>query len=187
MRRGSAALAAVVVAVGVGVAGCSDEEPGRSEAVAETAAETAATGGDGTLTEANGRVIKDWGDPRERRESVAAFKAMTTAFREGRMDDACRYISDFALSQFQPGGIAAEAPCSAKLRAFARVVERKGGPPTVRIIAVRSYQLVSGVWVENERGRRIRVPLNKLDAGEGWKLELGVFPDPEILAARIRG
>ncbi len=182
-------LAAVLVAV-AGVVGCSDEEPGEPAAGAAPAtATTEATVSsneevDGRLTTTDGKVIKAWGDPAEQRESVAAFKAMTTAFRDGRMEDACRHVSDFALGQFKPGGLPAEAPCPAKLRAFARVVERNGGPPTVRILWVRSYSGVSGVWVENERGRRIRVPLNNPD-GEGWKLELGVFPDPEILGARI--
>jgi hypothetical protein len=190
-KRRGVVLAAVVLVAAVGFVGCADDEPREPAAVAPATATTDTPAPsneevDGKLTTTDGRVIRAWGDPAEQRASIAAFKAMTTAFRDGRMEDACRYVTDFALSQFEPGGISGEAPCPAKLRALARVVERDGGPPTVRILWVRAYTSLSGVWVEDERGRRIRVPLNNLD-GDGWQLELGVFPDPEILAARIAG
>lgn len=188
-------LAAVLVAA-AGVVGCSDEEsrePAAAVAPTTAATPTATTDAtvasdeevDGRLTTTDGKVITSWGDPAEQRKSIAAFKAMTSAFRDGRMEDACGYVSDFGLGQFKPGGVAAEAPCPAKLRAFARVVERNGGPPTVRILWVRSYSGISGVWVENDRGRRLRVPLSKLDGDDNWRIELGMFTHPEMLAARI--
>lgn len=198
-KRRGLALAVVLVGLAAGMVGCSDEEPREPAAAVAPAGSTTATASttatdapapsneevDGRLTTTDGKVITSWGDPAEQRKSIAAFKAMTSAFRDGRMEDACGYVSAFGLGQFKPGGISADAPCPAKLRAFARIVERNGGGPTVRILWVRSYSGISGVWVENDRGRRIRVALSKLDGDDNWRLELGVFPNPEILAARI--
>lgn len=194
VRAGASGRAAVVAIAALALwPGCADDE----DAGPATAGSAAATPADaapptepesGELTSETGEVIRDWGPEQERVDAVVAVRALLDDFRAGRMDAACRRVSEFAMPGFAPAGTAEDASCAAKLTAYAPVLARRGPPERLRLLWVRSYTATAGVWVEAEDGERFRVPLSGWEGdGGGWRLELGTFHRPETLYARLEG
>ena len=144
-----------------------------------------ARGGDGTITGPSGRVIRNWGDRRERLRTLATFRGIVADFRAGRMAAACEHVSDFSLESF-PDGAGPGPTCPQRMRLLARRLERRGARSRpLRLLWVRSYAMVSGIWVEDHLGIRFRVPF--LRHGDDWRLEVGVFTRPDVLAAELVG
>jgi hypothetical protein len=198
-RRSGAIVALVLAGAAVG---CGDDEPQRTagdgpatSARAAGASDAKAPGkvggaspdprpresADGTLTTADGEVIRDWGPERDRKLIVARFARMQRSFRAGRMAAVCANVTDFGLAQFTPGRTGFDTPCPAKLRTFATELERRAAPPVrLRVLWVRSYPLVASVWVEDPAGKRIRVGFTDVD-GAGMKLELATSDRARLL------
>lgn len=130
---------------------------------------------------------RDWGPKRDRTRIVAVFAGMQRDFRAGRMGSVCAHVLQFAIEQFTPGNTAPDAPCPAKLRAFAAALQRRGVQPVrLRLLSARAYPLVTSIWVEAPDGRRIRVPFGDYDQ-TGMKFELGSFGYPETLYGSLAG
>jgi hypothetical protein len=182
-----AVTAAVVAAVATGCGSDGDDgsNPSRSKvetSSASTTAEAARTTGDGTLRGDGGKVVRAWGPRDENRRVVVLLRQMQREFRAGRMAAVCEHIDPFLLEQFEPGVSEPHSKCSAKMTTYARELEAQGKAPLrAELLWVRSYGWEAGVWIEVPGGERLRVPFKDLD-GTGWKLTLGAFPRPELLA-----
>lgn len=202
-RPVAACVAAVVLAVAFGAAGCGDEDPrgaaaDRPEASAASDRDSIAAAReadeqpppenpDGTLRGDDRKVVRDWGAARDRKPVVASFVRMQRDFRAGRMAAVCAGISDFGVEQFRPGDTDFYTPCPAKMRAFAAELRRDGVEPVrLRILWVRYYPIVASIWVEDPKGERVRVPFTDLD-GSGMRFEIGVFDRPEMLYGHLAG
>lgn len=142
---------------------------------------------DGTLTTSDGKVIRDWGEERDRKRLVARFAKLQRDFRGGRMKAACANVTDFGLAQFTPGRTGFETPCPAKLRAFAAELERRGVEPVrLRVLWGRTYELIASIWVEDPKGERMRLGFTDAEGGH-MKFELGVIAWPEVLHGYLIG
>jgi hypothetical protein len=128
----------------------------------------------GTLVKKNGTEIRGWGEARLRRYLAALFARMQYDFRTGDMASVCKHIDPTLLTGFPQNGSIPNAPCEKKLSEYARwLEEREFESRPLRLLWVRAYfGVAAGVWVEDFRGRRFRVPF--IDKGNGeWRLEIG--------------
>jgi hypothetical protein len=137
----------------------------------------------GVLVVPNGAPIRGWGDPRVRRYVALLFAWMQYEFVNGRMAAVCEHIDPSSDIPFD--GITSDAPCPRQLHALTRRLERSGfkGRP-LRFLWVRAYPGVAGIWVEDAKGLRRRVPFVQRGRG-GWLLELRHL-QPEMLAMPLR-
>jgi hypothetical protein len=141
---------------------------------------------DGRLTTTTGEVITNFGSRRAGRQAVRGLVQLQRDFRSGRMTAACTRISDFMLSQFTPAGTKPDTPCPAKLEAYAGQLAERGTPAArLRLLWVRSYTGEAGIWVDDERGRRLRIPFSSSTGHGNWQLDLGSFEEPAVLAATL--
>jgi hypothetical protein len=135
----------------------------------------------GALPGPDGSVTRSWGDEGVRRQVIAIFAEMQDDFRAGDMAAVCEHVDPFLLSQFAAGSAGPDARCERRLAAYKRSLQ--GGsaqPKALRLLWTRAYTTVTGIWVEDPRGKRFRVPFKNLGDGK-WLLELGSFPRPDSL------
>ncbi|NLT07393.1 MAG: hypothetical protein GXY03_13940 [Solirubrobacterales bacterium] len=186
MRIGAPSTAIALAVAAAAFAGCGGGPSDDAGPQARTAAAAPTrTAEEGELMGSDGKVVREFGDPADNRRAVDMLERLQRDFRAGRMAAACGHIQDFMLSQFEPGGSESDSPCADKLGEYARVTRLRDRPPKpIELLWVRSYGWEAGVWVEDESGARIRVPFHDRD-GEGWKLELGSFGNPEVLGGRL--
>jgi hypothetical protein len=172
---------AIAIALGGCGAGSDDEEPAEARSPVPEEAKTV----DERFDVAGSKGARAWGDGQDNRKAVAVLREMQENFRAERMGAVCKHVDEFMLSQFDPGSSQRSSPCPDKLEAFARVLDRRGGAgDPIKLLWVRSYGWEAGVWVESSAGKRIRVPFKS--AGDAdWKLELGSFGNPEVLASTL--
>ncbi len=142
----------------------------------------------GMLVESNGEVARALGDERVNRRVVATLRRIQHAFRARDTATVCAHMDDFMFDQFRPGRTGEHTPCRAKMAEFARVLERRRRKPAeLKLLWVRSYGQIAGIWVERANGKRFRVPFNSMDVAGRWDLEFGSFPAPQTLNARLVG
>lgn len=205
--RMSALVVALFFALGVSACGADSEGDAKPKPTAQQQGDTAqskaggsenvgdstkrASAGRGTLTRADGTTIREWGDRRDNRRVVAIFTRMLDAFRAGDVARVCHNVDAFFLEQFTPGRSKPYSPCETKMTEFAESLERRRREPAeLELLWVRSYGWVAGIWVEDRRGKRFRIPFTTLaDGGSGgdgrWLMELGSYPYPEMLNATL--
>lgn len=139
---------------------------------------------EGMLVTADGGKIRGWGDRRVRRYVAARFARMQYDFMTGDMASVCKYVGT-SLSTLVTG-LPVGAPCEKILRVYAGQLEKRGFKPRpLRFLWVRTYPGVAGIWVENSRGRRLRVPFMEMGNGD-WKLHLRVLFPSETLAMPLQ-
>lgn len=130
----------------------------------------------GMLIGKDGTRIRNWGEPGVRRRVVANFAAIQDNFRAGDLRAACRYVYDASFGSV--------GWCPGELRRLAGTLHRRMGPPgNLRVLWVRAYPGVAGLWVESPRGQRLRIQFRP-DGGD-WRLELGLLHEKETLAMRL--
>jgi hypothetical protein len=210
--RGVFAMTLVVVALGGATSGCGGDDDGNDDGRAigleAAAAKTppavpappppirkaspkwsTADWGDGMransagmLVKPDGGEIRGWGDRRVRRYVTALFARMQYDFLTGDMAAVCKHV-DPSLSSIPFSG---DRPCRPMLRTYARQLERqKFEPSFLRFLWVRTYPGVAGIWVEDRRGERFRVPFGQQDNG-AWGLELRELAPTEALAMPLQ-
>lgn len=174
MHRRARGLASValLVAIATGALACSgSDDPDRAEA-------------DGKRPPA---MIVDYrkqrhdvGRARDLERLVNLLARMQQAFQAGDMSAVCRDVSRSWLSQFPPNARREDAPCRVKLSEFARRLQRRGATPRkLTIVWTRIYYAIAGITVSGGDLSRFRIPFAR--EGDAWKLQLGVFPEPEVL------
>lgn len=138
----------------------------------------------GVLVKPDGGEVRGWGDRRVRRHVTALFARMQYDFLTGDMASVCRHVDSLptTLATDLPG----YASCDRTLRAYARKLERQEFKPTpLRFLWVRTYPGVAGIWVEDRRGKRFRVPFVQ-QGNSGWRVELEDLFPLEALAMPLR-
>lgn len=168
-------------------AGLQDSQTGpTTDTDAADTTETDSDPTDGRLTGPSGKVITNFGDRRERVAAVRTLDELQHEFRAGEMTAACAKINDFLLSQFTPPGTKDETPCPKKLEAYAAQRARRGDTPErLELLWVRAYGVEAGIWVDDSKGKRMRIQIT--NNPEGWQFDLGALGEPEILAAELIG
>jgi hypothetical protein len=141
---------------------------------------------DGVLVKPDGTEIRAWGDPRVRRHVSALLARMQYDFARGKMAPVCKHVDPQLLSSVYLGGVEPGASCERKLDAYARELDREGFRPSpLRLLWVRAYPGIAGVWVEGGDGSRFRVPFVQRGNGR-WLLELSELEPREALAMPLR-
>jgi len=141
---------------------------------------------DGVLALAGDREIRGWGDPRVRRYVTALFRRMQYDFLAGDVKAVCRHLNPLLPTFLSDLAGRRDASCVAKMSAYAeKLDEQEFQSPPLRLLWVREYPRVAGVWVEDSRGKRIRIPFANED-GRGWRMQFAELKVPEALAMPLR-
>lgn len=141
---------------------------------------------EGVLVRRDGSKVRGWGDRPVRRYVTALFARMQYDFLTGSMGSVCKHIDSRLLFGFPPNGGIDDAPCESKMEAYAQQLEKDGfRSPPLRFLWVRTYPGVAGIWVEDPRGDRFRVPFVQ-EGNDRWLLQLGKLRRPETLAMPLR-
>ena len=136
----------------------------------------------GVLIKPDGGEVRGWGDRRVRRHVTALFARIQYYFLKGDMASVCEHI-DPRLSDIPFSG---NRPCKEMLRRYARKLERRRFEPSpLRFLWVRTYPGVAGIWVEDKRGNRFRVPFGQTGRS-GWRLQLRELAPTEAIAMPLR-
>jgi hypothetical protein len=138
----------------------------------------------GILVKPDGTEIRGWGAPRVRRYVALLFAHMQYDFLKGRMASVCKHID--RRSNNYLAGWATEHGCEEQLKAYAKKLEHQGFKSTpLRLLWVRTYPGITGIWVEPASGRRFRIGFTQRDKG-GWLLDFGDLERREALAMPLQ-
>jgi hypothetical protein len=124
----------------------------------------------GMLVKPDGTRIRGWGNQRVRRYVTVLFARMQYDFLAGSMAPVCKHV--VPLRSFLPVGATLNMSCAEKLKAYAHTLGKQGFRSSpLRLLWVRVYPGIAGIWVEDSRGKRFRVPF--LEQGKrSWRLDL---------------